>query len=291
MSVNKHVLFTRLLINQFAAQQAAEVAAFFDEETQKELAASSLDQADPQLLFSGFSSWLDSVHYSWLLEPIQTIKEPIRNLIIAQLPEKQQRGLMQHSLSPLAPTSSLVGQKFLFHTLKKICGDLPLLPRTFLSPSPLDPLLSLSKQELVTVIDLLSMHDLAEEMRHIVNKKLLQPIIANLSNNQQKYLKRILHQKSKATISPLNIKELYTNKSLFLKTLHKRGLKRLSIALSGGEFLFTQHLAHILDTGRGKILLDLYQQMEIPTSSTIMRQQALQIVQLIQSKDKQNGIS
>ena len=88
------------------------------------------------------------------------------------------------------------------------------LPIPYLQKSLMTPLLFLSKKQLITLIDYLSLYDLAFELKHIVDKK---------------------------------------EKSLRL-LMHKRGVFRFSIALSSQSKELIWHIIHRLDKGRGGML-------------------------------------
>jgi hypothetical protein len=280
-------LFFELLANKFNPTKKQGIFSLVPEKQRLSPSAVLNEQEAKKALPLG-TLWLEHIHYSHLIEPLSNTPKQLRPFILASLPDAQKEALQKiekmtkeeiPTLSPLAKTFFL---KFLWREWKK--KDEEALPYTLLQETPLSSLLSLTKRELIELVDLIAMHDLVEELRAIVDKKLILSICQNLSPNQQKYLKVCLHQKTKAISISLNIKELYKNKALFLKTLHKRGLKRLAIALSGQMEDFVFHLAHIFDSGRGQILLSNWQKEEIPLATQTAQAQVAHIVQILQHK-------
>jgi hypothetical protein len=203
--------------------------------------------------------------------------------MVACLPEMMHRKLAKRE--SIQVTLAPVTKNFLLSYFLKSYRDAPELPQELMPKTSLDMLLALTKNELVDLIDLLAMQDLAEEVRHIVDKKLIQAIVLNLTPLQQKYLKTCLHQKSKIPIPSLNAKEAHQDKKAFLILLHKRGLKRLAIATSGLPADFMWHLSHLLDRGRGKILLTEQQKEEIPLATQVIQMQIQQILPILKGAE------
>jgi hypothetical protein len=279
-------LFMELLANKYNPSKQQALLSLLPEKNRPQLA--SIGEQDAKKALPIAPLWLEHIHYSHLIAPLEKIKKELRPYVLASLPEAQKEPLIKleklkaeeiPSLSPIAKTFFC---QFLWREWKQ--KDEEALPLSLLQETPLSSLLSLTKRELIELVDLIAMHDLVDELRAIVDKKLIVSILQNLSPNQQKYLKVCLHQKAKPISISLNIKELYKNKALFLKTLHKRGLKRLAIALSGEPPDLVFHLSHIFDSGRGQILLANWQKEEIPLATVAGKAQVAHIVQILQHK-------
>ena len=144
---------------------------------------------------------------------------------------------------------------------------LSIMPKALMPSTDLDWMLSLSKHDLVELIDLMAMYDLADEVRHVVDRKLLQMIVGRLQQNLQRFLRSCMSQKTKLAMAPLHIEQIYKDEKQFHKILHKRGIQRLSIALSGQSVDFIWHILHTLDTGRGRLLKKQIQHDAQPTTA------------------------
>jgi len=104
------------------------------------------------------------------------------------------------------------------------------------------------------LVDLLSLQDLAAELRHTVETKTLKKIYSFLTKEEQKRLKEISSQKDLLHAARLSLGRWDgTEESLRLK-LHKRGLARLGIALSGLDPQFVWYLCHQFDIGRAALI-------------------------------------
>jgi hypothetical protein len=162
-----------------------------------------------------------------------------------------------------------------------------LLPKPLLPKSEFDWMLTLSKRELIEVIDLMSMYDLADEVRHVVDRKLLQMIVGRLSQKMQRFLRSCMSQKTKLALAPMHIEQIYQNEAQFRTKLHKRGIQRLSIALSGQGVDFIWYILHTLDIGRGTLLMKQVQK-EAQATTPAARMQLLVTLQYMKdSKDQQ----
>jgi hypothetical protein len=284
------MLFLKLLVHAFNPGNEGALFALMPEGEGEKLAKEEVLPRDPTFLLPTRCAWLDAIHYSWLSDPLHKLPEATWPLVIAALPEAQSRGLVKHEklTPPEVPKAFSQSVKdFLTTSLYKVWPYKNTLSVDLLPQTPLLALTKCSKRELVELVDLLAMYDLAAEVCHIVDKKLLIDILRNLSANQQNYLKICLRQKSRLEVAPLDVRKIYKDKLKFLHTLHKRGIRRLATALSGQSTDLVTHIAHIFDIGRGKLLEAYYQKEEVPTATPVMQMQTLQIVQLIQSKSKE----
>ncbi len=257
-SSESSALFIKLLLNKYCGNSASQVMTLAPEEMQKEIGTSSSSSVKPEsLLFP--SEIFFHMHYSWLEAVVESLPAPIRPCFIAALPpEVAKRLYAVYQLSELQRAYSPQVQNFLLHILSTHFDKST--PRSLLEPSSLDALLDCSKAELVLMVDLLAMYDLAEEIRYIVDKRILQGVLMQLSPQQQRYLKVVLHKQTSRIGAPLLAHKLYQDKQRFVKELHKRGLEHFARALSNESVDFIWHVAHILDRGRGKIIMSIAEQ-------------------------------
>lgn len=288
MTVQNGSLFFKLLLNKYQPAKQDAVIQLLPEKIQNEIRnVAPIVANNPNVLLGVTGDFVSHIHYSWLELAINTLKSPLKECVIAALPPEQGEKLFQRAQLQAPKKEGSYPEcmkRFLLGHLYKAWTDKNILPRELLPDCPLSPLLQCMKTDLVEIIDLLSMYDLAEEVRHIVDKKLIQAIIIDLTSNQQKFLKMCLHQKSKIPLPPLNILEAHRDRKAFTILVHKRGLKRLSIAFSGLHPDFLWHIAHILDTGRGKILMSQSQNEEVATSTQITQLQVIQVLQFLKGK-------
>ncbi|MBI3901269.1 MAG: hypothetical protein HY324_03850 [Chlamydiia bacterium] len=198
-------------------------------------------------------SFFSFIHWSWYLLRLERYTKEEQKLFLSILPQQTRNRLNQEiGLPPLPPATLKTPlkkylEKELIHQMAP-----HILPPSFLPLSSLNGLLQLSKKHLVHLIDLLSLFDLVIELKQIVETKTLRKIYSFLSEEEKKFLKMIAPTN---TPSHLPWEGWDGTKQSFRHLLHKRGLKKLKIALTGMEGDLLWYLAHLLDVGRGSFLL------------------------------------
>jgi hypothetical protein len=200
---------------------------------------------------------LEKVHWSWFLPTLKTYPETEQKLFLSALASLAAKNLAKAlTLSSNGQEMSEVGRSF----FRKILLDSllgphdRLLPKEYLPSSLLSPLLNLSKKELTRLIDLLSLHDLAAELRQIVETKILKKIYSLLSEEERKLLKSAMAHKDPFTIGRIGMERWDGSEESLRTLLHKRGLARFGAGLSGQDSDFVWYICHQLDIGRGNAL-------------------------------------
>lgn len=224
----------------------------------------------------------DRVHYSWLAPVIKTLAPPLQTIIGNALPEPQGSKLRQLLSLPTASHPPIEKLKnFWLHKLYLTWRPPEAIPIEYLEKSELDPLLQLNKTQIVKLIDLLALNDLAEAIRHVVDKNTLTSIYACLNTQQQAFLRLCLHKKDKLAVAKLDLAKMAGSPNELRRTLHKRGMMRLGKALCGQSPEFMWHVTHVLDTGRGTSLLNYYQPQAIAQVTPLLIQQTMAAINFI----------
>ena len=237
------------------------------------MASPSVNSKEPELLLQSRDNQIKFIHYSWFIEPFKKNSTSFKTAVLASLPQEISSSLATHcaiSTNPLPHYSDTIKTLVLEAFFKQFATTDPqaelVMPRALLPATDLGPMLTLTKLELVEVIDRMSMFDLADEVRHVVDRKLLQMIVGRLNQKTQRFLRSCMSQKTKLALAPMHIEQIYKDEKQFQSKLHKRGIQRLSIALSGQGVDFIWHLVHTLDTGRSHLLSKQIQQQAQPTT-------------------------
>lgn len=225
-----------------------------------------------------FRPILEIVHWSWFIPTLKTYSEREQRLFLKGLPSSARENLQTElTLSPTEDGEiiSSIAISFLRQVLlNSLTGAHDrLLPVEFLPPSPLKPLLSLSKKELIRLIDFLSLRDLSSEMRQIVETKILKRIYSFLSKEERELLQKIMVHPEPFYLPRLNLDKWEGDRETFRHLLHRRGLARLGLALSGQDPDLIWYLCHQLDIGRGNALFKLCDKEPAPAVSEQMIQQ------------------
>jgi hypothetical protein len=196
---------------------------------------------------------VEKVHWSWFLPTLKTYPEEEQKLFLAAVDSNTSKSLAKE-LNLLARPKGIseIGRSYMRQILlDSLLGPNDrLLPPDFLPPSPLKSLLHLSKKELIQLIDRLALYDLSSEIRQIVETKILKKIYSLLSTEEMAFLKRV------GTTEPLPRMLISWDgtEEAFRVALHKRGIARLGLALSGQNPDLIWYICHQLDIGRGTAL-------------------------------------
>ncbi len=269
-------LVTRVLLNRFHKGAVEQFLRKLPEDESKKLQEQNVQSDAIERILHQPEEFLTRCHYSWLLSGFKHLPEELKPLILAALPENQSTKLSKHlrkqkALSTISPPvkSYLLNLFYNYLELKKP------LPLPFLAQTSLTPLASLTRQELLDVIDFLGIYDLAPEVRQIVDKQRLTTIYACLTPKKQLFLRTCLPQQEKIQSSQLVLEKWRGDCEELEKMLHLRGMIRLGKALSAQDQNLVENLVHTLDTGRGEIILKNYNQKVTARITEVLTQQVL----------------
>ncbi|MBA3958312.1 MAG: hypothetical protein H0X51_07980 [Parachlamydiaceae bacterium] len=225
------------------------------------------------------------MHYSWLRPALEKLPPLLQGSALTLLSAEQFDKLL-----PMAPEAnpevrlSEPMRAFVFNTFYKKLGQPTVLPLPFLPQTPLMELTKWNKTQLVELIQFLGIHDLASEVRHIIDKGRLKQLSPCLSAKQKQYLHICLHHPEKLAATPFGLSQWDGDCKKLTSQLHRRGMLRLSRALSGHHPDFVWHIAHILDIGRGSLLLQQFSPKAIVGVSPILVQQIINLMTFLQTK-------
>lgn len=245
----------RALLGHFHPDGAEGVlSSLSQEEVQKVLSQEiSSDQVNSLLLQP--AEIIGDMHYSWLEKSLERFPESLQPFLVSALPQTHQEGLVKRKGFNNAPqgVSSFV-RRFLLKTIYQQLGAKDVLPLSLLPEQPLSPFVHLNKEEMLDVMDLLGLYDIASEVRMVIDKKILKQLYKSLSKKKQQYLRKILNRQDKVSSPPMGLDQWGGNEEKLGRELHRRGMIRLGKALSGMDSQLFWHISHRLDTGRSAFI-------------------------------------
>lgn len=224
---------------------------------------------------------LSNMHYSWIQPLLEKFPPSLHPLLLSALTIEQVKGFQPIATpSPMSPPVRAFIVNYLYQHLQ---AD-QRLPLDYLPVTELSPLAQWTKSKLTLLIDFLGIHDLASEVRRIVNKHHLQNIYSCLSPKQYAYLNVCLHQREVIVAPKLEIDLTKRNNSQLKLMLHRRGLARLTKALSGQHADLVWYIAHILDSGRGHIVLNTYQLAPPKNVTHLLKNQVINLMNFLKNE-------
>lgn len=224
---------------------------------------------------------LHHIHYTWFIAFLDKISDSDKYLFIATLNKEQQQYLYHHfDLSRHVDSLTDLGTEFLTQKLYTylIKDYKVILPKECLPEDPLNNLLSLSREQLLDVVDFLSLHDLSLELKTVINSSHLIKIESILSKIQKKYLYELRKKIEPIAFKPMGLHYWNGDESILKKILHQRGLNRLSKALSLSDHSLLWHLTHKLDMGRASIVKTLFKELKNKKAHTILVSQVCELL-------------
>lgn len=276
---SKRDLIIRVMLNHFHQGAPEMVLASLPDGKAKGVLALELTSQDVPHLLNEPKELIQQVHYSWLVPVLQHFPEKMQMFFLSSLPKTKALLLSEMIKKPLHTTKmALPVRLYLLNMIAAKLKPANVLPAPFLPTTNLSPLLNMRKGEIVQLIDFLGLYDLAEEIRHIVDKKQLKVIYSCLSVKKQHFLRICLHQKERLSIPRLGLEKWQGDSKSLDSLLHRRGLLRLGKGMSGQHPDFLWHMMHRLDSGRGRILQQYYSKEEIPGVTQALIQEILNLM-------------
>ncbi len=259
---------------------------FLSEDDQEKLHELPLSfYQDPTEGFSSPKENLQAVHFSWLSPIFRTFSETEIRLFLACLSSEQAKGikkslLFTNQLNGINPAAL----PFLQETLWGKISVPQLLPKECLPDSPLNELLEMEPDQLLVLIDLLGMHDLAAQVKQIIETARLKKIYAALSSAEENFVKTLLHRKEVLLFKGMELQKWDGKKESLRKLIHQRGINRLAKALYRKEPSLLWYVSHLLDIERGELLLKYAAPLEHVRAQEILIGQVVELLSFIQTQ-------
>jgi hypothetical protein len=224
---------------------------------------------------------IDQIHWSWLVPTLKSYSRNDQQWFLSVLPSALAIALRRSLQIPIEErTPSEAGRAFLRRVLTQslVASNPHRIPASWLPDSPLKQLIHCSKQQLIRLVDLLPLYDLALEIRHIVEARVMKKIYAALTKDQQTFLKQVLAHHDLTTTGRFSLERWDGTADGLHLLLHRRGLTALAIALSAQNPGLAWHIAHQFDIGRGHLLLKLIEEHTTSSYAEILTNRITEIL-------------
>lgn len=285
MDTTSLIVWHSFLKNSVVSQEPALLCCLEDLLQKELIALPVINPHELELFSSSAETELDEIHHSWFSPFLRSLPEREIRLFLSALTPKQIKGLKQSLLlSNTLPSPSAIGASYLRNTLFQAIAPQDLIPIAALPPDPLNLLLTLSFQELLSLIDLLCMHDLAVEIRHIIDTSTLKEVYSLLTKPQNTFLKTLLHKKEPISFKKMGLLNWQKDLESLDQILTQRGINRIAKALYPRHKSLAWHLAHRLDMERGQLLLNLLSPLDHPKGHEILGEQVIELMDALNNR-------
>ncbi len=223
---------------------------------------------------------LERIHFSWFAPHLRTLSENDIRLFLSALSGEQAEGLKNVLLfSDHFPELTESAESYIHAIfLKKLLKNEELLPINLLPASPLNALLDLGQEQLENLVRYLGLHDLAFEMRQIIETAKLKRIFGTLTKNEKDYLQALLPQKEQVVLKRVQIQNWDGRRESLKSLIEQRGLQRLGKALYGEHPTLIFFVAHRVDISMGQELLKACTKIELAKAKQHLINQIVKIM-------------
>lgn len=280
----KSAVMLRVLLNRYHRSPPDALMRTLPASEAQSVRSYDVPVADFSILLS-LTDQLKGIHYSWFTSVFKKLSPIMQTLVLNSLSESQYSKLTHALGIPKKVRNTLPKfvQNYVLSIFSPQVKPNEILPVAFLPQTQLTPLTNLSKHQLVELIDFLGIHDLAEGIRHIINKNFLSQLYNTLSAKKKHWLRTCLHKPEKIASTRLEIEKWNGDPKKLDHMLQRRGLHRLGKALCGQHPHLVWHIAHTLDSGRGEILLQNFAPQSTPGVTQHLVQQVVTLVDFLNS--------
>lgn len=277
----------RLLLNRYHAGAAKELLDALPEQDAQKIRELPVESSNPFPLLSPPWKRLGNIHYTWIHKYLRGLSKDKLQVALALLPESIAGKLRKSYFSDIKPAKlSPAMQGFLASREKGLYPVDEVLPLEYLHRTEMTRIAELTKEELVEVIDFLGLFDLADEIKHIVDKVVLEKVYHCLTKKKQQFLKDCLTQKEKLVTQRLQLENWDGDDTKLMKLLHHRGIVRLGYALSGQHPDLIWHVSHVLDVGRAEKLARYISKEPIPSVTEALIKQVARVIKFFEGIGK-----
>ena len=280
-----------IVCNAFLAKAGASkknaLVSYLPSRSQELLKALGSPEKDPMQVIFKPAEVLKLIHYSWFTPFLRSLGEAEISLFLGIFPETEYKKLKKALLfsKPIQPISSFA-KKYLESVLidHLMEGTTDILPLELLPHSPLNTLVDISHESLQSLIEYFGLHDLAVEIKQIIDTMKLKKIHSVLSPEKEAYLK-ILSQKKEAVLFKRMELSKWDGKAETLeKVLYHRGLNRLAKALYPENPSLLWYVSHKLPWEQASSLQSLVKPLEHPKAASMLSHQLLEVIPLVHKK-------
>lgn len=274
-------MMMRVFINRYNKTAGDALLKFLPQEERQFVLDQEIHSTDLNPILHQPEKLIKQMHHSWLQPLVAKFPTHLHPVIAASLSTEQATGLRMHLP---APTISHPVKTFIINQIYQLLNEVDRLPFDYLPDTELSPLIKWTKAQIVTLVDFLGLHDLATEMRQIVNQQHLKNIYTCLTPKQFHYLKICLQQKDRLVAPKLGIDPSKKDCERLKQILHRRGLIRFAKGLAGQHPDLIWYLAHKLDTGRGKFLMNEFDKAKVSNVTPILKSQILNLMNFLKTE-------
>lgn len=286
-------IICRTWIEKRAKGSKAALISFLPPIQREQITTLTPPSSDVSLGFNLIDTVFKWSHPSWFAPFLRTLSEGDAILFISALEQKSAE-FLQTTLKLSSPLHSLSPLCLDFFKKKLVHSILPpaldLIPLEGLPTSNLQQLIALSSHELKLLVEFLGLHDLAIEMKQIIDNTKLKMIYSTLSPSKELYLKMLTHKKEPVVFKRIEISHWDGKKETLLNLLYQRGLNRLAKAVYPEDSSFIWYVKHRMDLEEAHLFSAFLKGLDHANAYNILSRQVLEAITFLQKINPRSNI-
>lgn len=282
------MVFLKAGLNRTSPKRKEAFLSHLNKKMREALNAVPLDfYKDPLQNLTPLEHYLDQIHVSWLTPYLRSLTENDIRFFVSALGDLKRQEvkkslLFSNHLHNLKAKTKHFLQEQLFTKIK--ANQKELLPYECLPAHPLNILLELNSEELVDLINLAGLTDVAYDLKYIIDTTKLKQIQSALSQRQQDFIKSLSQQKENIAFKRLGLDKWEGDIPLLNRLIHQRGLNRFAKALYGQDPSLLWYILHKLDVSQAALFQQLCTDLKHPQGHASLIKQIADLSTLIQEK-------
>jgi hypothetical protein len=227
---------------------------------------------------------IDLIHFSWFAPFLRSLSETDIRLFLSVLSLSQVEGLRRslrftnHLPHPNSHALTFLRKRLLQQLIEE---NEEILPKDCLPLSPLNPLAEMDHATLAIFIHYFGLHDLAFEMRQIIETARLKRIFQSLPQKSHEYLNFLLSQKEPFLLQRMTLQNWDGKKETLMAQIDKSGILRLGKILYDQDLSLIWYVVHHLEVSIASLVQKFCTPMESSKAKQALMEQAIKILSFI----------
>lgn len=207
-----------------------------------------------------YSEILPHIHYTWLLPILEKLDQEEQRLFLLVLPTELSTKLASHLSCDLPKSEpSAIMQEFAqCYLMKELLQGINYLSLEILPDHPLNRLLQLSSKDLNELIFTVGLHDLAIDMKKLIQSSLLKHLQEALSSQEYMYLRKLQKKAENIQLSSPHIEKWNGETDALRRLIFLCGINRIAKALYPCHYMLLWNISHRLNKTVHSSLYALY---------------------------------
>lgn len=207
-----------------------------------------------------YSEILIHIHYTWILPILQNLDQEEQRLFLLALPTELSTTLASHLSCdlPQSELSAIMKEFSQGYLMKELLQGISYLSLELLPDHPLNRLLQLSSKDLNELIFTVGLHDLAIDMKKLIQSSLFKHIQEALSPQEYLYLRKLQNKAENIQLSSLYIDKWNGETDALRRLIFLCGINRVAKALYPCHYMLLWNISHRLNKTVYSSLYALY---------------------------------